>query len=307
LRAALTDVRPFFEQAAAAARDEKCPVGERAAAARLLGYGPFAVAAAPLQQLLAPQGPSVLQLAAVRALALQDDPKAAGLLLGPWTGYSPVLRREVLEALFARPERVAALLTAIEEKKVLPSQVEPARLEQLRKYPDAGLRQRAQALLAGQGSPDRRKVLEEYRAALDLSGDPVRGKELFKKTCSTCHRLENVGIEVGPDLLSALRNKARAQLLTDILDPSREVDPRYLNYLVTDKAGRTYTGMIAAETASSITLRRAEKAEDTILRSNIDTIEATAKSLMPDGLEMQLGKQDVADVIAYLQRVAAAK
>jgi putative heme-binding domain-containing protein len=76
---------------------------------------------------------------------------------------------------------------------------------------------------------------------------------------------------------------------------------------VTTKAGRTFSGMIAAETASSITLRRAEKAEDTILRSQIDDIQATAKSVMPDGLEMQLTKQDVADVIAYLQTVATAK
>jgi len=129
----------------------------------------------------------------------------------------------------------------------------------------------------------------------------------FKKTCSTCHRLENEGVEVGPDLLSALRNKSKEQLLSDMLDPSREVDPRYINYVVNTKAGRTFSGMIAAETASSVTLRRAEKAEDTILRSQIEDILATPKSLMPEGLEMQLTKQDAADVIAYLQSVSMGK
>ena len=114
-------------------------------------------------------------------------------------------------------------------------------------------------------------------------------------------------MEVGPDLLSALRNKSREALLIDILDPSREVDPRYINYVVSTKAGRVFTGMIAAETASSVTLRRAEKAEDTLLRSQIDEIQATAKSVMPEGLEQQLTKQDVADVIAYLQAVAVPK
>ena len=73
---------------------------------------------------------------------------------------------------------------------------------------------------------------------------------------------------------------------------------------MTSKAGRVFTGMIAAETASSITLRRAERAEDTILRSQIDEIQATAKSVMPEGLETQLSKQDVADLITYLQAVA---
>src|SRR5262249_62038996 len=131
----------------------------------------------------------------------------------------------------------------------------------------------AKAAGAGLTSSDRRKVLDEYRIALDLNGDAGRGKAVFKKTCATCHRLENEGVEVGPDLLSALRNKTREGLLVDLLDPSREVDPRYINYLVTDKAGRVFTGMIAAETASSITLRRAEKAEDTLLRSQIDDIQ----------------------------------
>ena len=135
----------------------------------------------------------------------------------------------------------------------------------------------------------------------------MRGKVLFKKTCATCHRLENEGFEVGPDLLSALRNKSPEQLLTDILDPSREVDSRYLNYVVFTKRGQVVTGMITADTSASITLRRGEKAEDTILRGQIETIETTAKSLMPEGLEMQLSKQDLADVIAYLQSVAAPK
>src|SRR4029077_319466 len=116
-----------------------------------------------------------------------------------------------------------------------------------------------------------------------------------------------VGTEVGPDLLSALRNKSREALLTDILDPSREVDSRYINYVIESKTGRVFTGMIAAETASSITLRRAEKAEDTILRSQIEEIQATAKSLMPENLETQLSKQEVADLIAYLQSAATPK
>src|SRR5262249_46955135 len=122
--------------------------------------------------------------------------------------------------------------------------------------------------------------------------------------CATCHRLENEGVEVGPDLLSALKNKVKDTLLIDILDPSREVDPRYLNYTVLTKNGRTLTGLVASETASSLVLRRAEKAEDTLLRSEIDEIKSSGKSLMPEGLEKQMDDQQLADVIAYLLAVA---
>jgi putative membrane-bound dehydrogenase-like protein len=307
LKDAVEQARPFFKRAAAVAQDGKRPVGERIAAANLLAAGPFATAAPPLQDLLGPQNPSELQLAAVRALSAHDHAEVAGLLLAGWGAYSPALRREVLEALFARTDRVARLLDAIEHKKVQAGQLEPFRVQQLRKHRDVRLRQRAEVLLAGQAAPERQKIVADYRSALDLKADAARGKALFKKTCATCHRLENEGVEVGPDLLSALRNKTPETLLVDILDPSREVDPRFINYVVTTKAGRLLTGMIAAETASSLTLRRAEKAEDTVLRSEIEEIQATAKSVMPEGLEMQLSKQDVADVIAYLQSVAAPK
>ncbi len=308
LKEVVDKARPLFAQAAGRVQDEKISIDERVSAARLLAFAPFAIAAEPLRASLQPQNAVGLQLAAVRALANQSDSTGAvDILLSRWTGYSPAVQREVLEALLARPDRLSRLLDAIEQKKVLPAQLEPARLEQIRKYPNALLRQRALKLLAGQAAPDRKQVLDNYQTVLQLQPDIGKGKTVFKRVCSTCHRLENEGVEVGPDLLSALRNKTPDNLLVDILDPSREVDPRFLNYQVTTKAGRVFTGMIAAETASSITLRRAEKAEDTVLRSQIDQIQATAKSVMPDGLEMQLSKQDVADVIAYLLSVAAPK
>jgi putative membrane-bound dehydrogenase-like protein len=303
-RAALEEVRPLFENAAATARNGQATLGERVSAARLLAYGPPTLALETLKVLVDPQAPPQLQLAAVRALSLQVHPNVAAELLAQWKTYSPTLRREVIEALFAREDRLGQLLDAMADNRVPPGQLEPARLDRLRKHPNQKLRERGRAILGRLGVSDRRNVLAAYRPALDLPADSVRGKAVFKKTCATCHRLENEGTEVGPDLLSALRNKTRETLLTDILDPSREVDPRYVDYIVTTKAGRVFTGMIAAETASSITLRRAEKAEDVLLRADVDTMQATAKSLMPEGLEMQLTKQHVADLIAYLQSVA---
>jgi putative membrane-bound dehydrogenase-like protein len=307
LRQVIEQTRPLFTRAAETVQEEKRPIEERLAAVRLLSFAPFATAADPLRELLQPQHPAGLQMAAVRALANHADSAVADILLARWSGYSPALRREVLEALLARPDRLSRLLDAIDQNKVLPGQLEPARLEQMRRYPDAKLRQRALKLLSGQTTADRKKVLDDYQGALRLKPDIPKGKMVFKTVCSTCHRLENEGVEVGPDLLSALRNKSPDTLLVDILDPSREVDPRFLNYQVTTKAGRVFTGMVAAETASSITLRRAEKAEDTILRSQIEEIQATAKSVMPEGLETQLNKQDVADVIGYLLSVIAHK
>ncbi len=303
----MSKARVLFEQAAVTARDSKAATADRETAARLLASGPFALLQGAAAEMLAPQAPAELQHAAIRALAAQAHPRVADMLLEGWAGYSPTVRREALEALLARTDRLNKLLDAVERKKVLPIHVEPQRIELLRKHPDATIRQRALALFAGALTPARQKVVKDYQAALDLKADLARGKAIFAKSCATCHRLENVGMEVGPDLLSALRNKSPEQLVIDIFDPSREVDPRYLNYQVTDKRGRSYTGLIAAETGGSITLRRGDKQEDTVLRTQIEEITATGKSLMPDGLEMQLSKQDLADLVAYLQGVSRPK
>ena len=303
LQQAVAAVKPLFAEAGERARSEKQTAEDRAAAARILGFAPFALASKVLPELLAPQQPQELQLAAVRALSQHVQAKVAGLVLESWSSYSPVVRREVLEAVFSRPDRVKVLLDHIEQKKVVAGQLEPARLDQLRKLPDVKLRARATKLLAGAVTPARAKVVEDYQPALELKGNPVIGKAIFKKTCATCHRLENEGIEVGADLQSILPNKRPETLLIDVLDPSREVDPRYIEYLVTLKSGKVLSGLISSETATSVTLRRAEKAEDTILRSQIDEIRATAKSLMPEGLEMQMNRQEFADLVAYLMTI----
>ena len=127
LKAAIEDARPLFTHAALIAREEKRPIVDRTTAVRLLGYGPFSAVKPALEELLAPQQPGEIQLAAVRALSAHHQPQVAAVLLKSWNSYSPSVRREVLEALFARPQRLDQLLTAIAAKKVLAGQVEPVR------------------------------------------------------------------------------------------------------------------------------------------------------------------------------------
>src|SRR5207249_7359978 len=104
---------------------------------------------------------------------------------------------------------------------------------------------------------DRKMVVEKYQIALAVGGEAKRGMEVFKKNCATCHRVAGIGIDVGPDIADT-RTKSESALLVDILNPNQAVDNNYINYLVTTKSGRTLTGLLAVETASSLTLKRAE-------------------------------------------------
>ena len=104
---------------------------------------------------------------------------------------------------------------------------------------------------------------------------------------------------IGPDL-SGVNNKTREELLTHILDPSFEIAPNYTNYIVVDTRGRVRDGLLIGETAVSVTLR-GEQQDAVILRDNIEEMRASQISLMPDGLEEDMSRQDLADVIAYLR------
>src|SRR5262249_10832252 len=146
---------------------------------------------------------------------------------------------------------------------------------------------------------DRRKVLDAYRAALKQPGDRARGKAVFLKNCASCHRLHGDGHEVGPDL-AALASKSAEYLLTEILDPNRNVATRYVAYVATTHDGRTFTGILASETATGIVLRGQEGREHTLLRTELEKLYSTGKSLMPEGLEKTITQPEMADLLAYL-------
>ena len=122
---------------------------------------------------------------------------------------------------------------------------------------------------------------------------------MFQKICAACHRLDNFGHEIGPSLAS-FRTRGPEAILVNVLDPNREVNPQYVNYLLVTADGRSVTGMIASETANSVTLRRAENATDTVERVDIEELRSSGLSIMPEGLEKQIDPAAMADLLAYL-------
>ena len=87
-----------------------------------------------------------------------------------------------------------------------------------------------------------------------------------------------------------------------MLDPNREVEARYTSYSAALKDGRVVTGMIAAETANARTLKRQEGQSDTVLRTELEEMKASGRSLMPEGLENDVTPVELADVFAFIAR-----
>lgn len=148
----------------------------------------------------------------------------------------------------------------------------------------------------------RADVVTQYQPALKLSGDAGRGDKIYERECTACHRLAERGFQIGPNL-ALTRNRTPEQMLVHILDPNRDVQPAFMQYVVIDRDGRTLSGIVTEETANSITLGREKGVVETILKNNLDEIRSTSRSLMPDGFEKTIDPQAMADLIAFLQSV----
>jgi putative membrane-bound dehydrogenase-like protein len=294
-------VRRALDRARTTAADPKAGEAERLSATRVLGLDVAGRDAdlAALGKLLAPQHSPALQSAALVALGRIADERVAAALTARWKSYSPALRPQVLDRLLSRDAWLRHLLAAIAKNDVPAAHIDAGRRQRLLAHKDAQVRARAAKVFAGAADPDRRKVLDAYRAALKQPGDRARGKAVFLKNCAACHRLHGDGHEVGPDL-AALANKSAEYLLTEILDPNRNVDTRYVDYIATTHDGRTFTGILASETATGIVLRGQEGREQTLLRTELESLHSTGKSLMPEGLEKTITQQEMADMLAYL-------
>ena len=188
----------------------------------------------------------------------------------------------------------------LEAKRIKPGDFDAPRTRQLVNHGRPEIRERARKLLQDNLPADRKLVLEKYREALKLTGDALRGKEVFQKNCATCHRVAGIGVEVGPSIADTL-GKTPEALLTDVLNPNQAIDNNFINYTVTTKSGKVLTGIIVAETASSITLKRAENQGDVVLRQDLEDIQSTGISLMPEGVEKTINLQEMADLLHFLK------
>ena len=229
-------------------------------------------------------------------LAEYKDATIAPWIITGWNGYLPAVRTRAIRLLLSRDEWAEAYLTAVENKQASVAEIEATGRAQLLEHRNDSIRRIAKKLFSN--SP-RDSVIADYRSVLQQTGDSSRGELVYKRECSGCHHIRDMGYEVGPDLASSPSRNPEA-LLINILDPNRTVDPAFLQYLIVDKSGRSYSGKIVTETATSITLTSGKGVQDTVLRTNIDEIISSGRSLMPEGFEKTISKAEMADLITFL-------
>lgn len=245
------------------------------------------------------RGAVLERLRHVRATAVATS------LFARWPACPPSVRREIVPLLMAREDWTIELLGALESGTVSVAEVPLAVQQRLLKHENSALRERSEKFLAAHKPARRADVLAKYQGVTDLKGAPELGAAVFDKNCSTCHALRGHGNAVGPNL-GEFAGKSVSDFLVAILDPNAAINPNFLAYNIETRDGRSLSGIVRGETASSLTLVQGGGLAERILRGDLLDVRASQLSLMPEGLEQAMTPQELADLIAWVKNSAPA-
>ncbi len=256
-----------------------------------------------LKQLKDIRVPVEEHLAAVVELSVEVDLRVTKGLLETLKSSTPRVRDAILSAIFARRERIDALVSALESKTVPTSWLSAVQRTTLLSDTDASIRERAAQLMQSDPSTgkERQKLFERYSSALAEPRDAVRGQQVFREKCGNCHQAHGIGFAVGPDL-SAEFQRAEETILKDVLTPSDSISAGYVTYSLLTTSGRVVSGLLGFETPTSLTVRQAENKQEIILRKDLEELRAMPVSMMPDDLHKSVSPKDLADLLGWLRQ-----
>jgi putative membrane-bound dehydrogenase-like protein len=298
----ITALNNFVDKALDLAGKQTESTRLRISATALLGYTDFERSHSALQKMMIPSTPPELLLEAISAFTRLDDPRGAAILLEKkaWSAYTPRVKSAAVAAVISKPSFINELFLAIEKGSIGGAELSSADRMRLISDKNVQISDRAKLLFKELEGGDRMTVYQEYKKALTAQVDAKLGKAVFQKACSACHTYQNVGGKVGPDL-TGVKNQPADALLLHILVPNYEVLPAYQSISISTNDGRSFSGWLVSENENSLTLRTTFGTDESILRRNISSLSNSGLSLMPDGLEQSISKDEMAKLIAYLK------
>jgi putative membrane-bound dehydrogenase-like protein len=289
---------PLQRDALGVAADRTVGINERVSALQLIGMMATKDLSPALLNLLTPGEPQRVQTEVVSALGRSPSPSVADELLARWPSLTPQVREEASRVLLARADRALRMLEAVRSGRMRPTDLSVAQQAALRRHADSRVSQLAATVLQREAG-DRHKVVQDYLPALELSADAGRGRQVFLMACQSCHRLGGDGFEVGPDL-ATVKNGGKEKLLTSILDPNRDVDPRFTFFKFETTDAGLLVGTIVDEAPGGLRIKQVYGVETSIARTSLISIQSLGQSMMPENLEQTLTRQNIADLLEYI-------
>ena len=256
------------------------------------------------QELSQPSQPESIRAAALKLMGRFADSRSTSLLVINYPQLSSELQTAARNVLFARPDSAMAFLQAVENGHISPATVPVDQLRLVALHNNAQISTLVQKHWGSiqAGTPEQ-KLAEIRRITNDLNagaGNAAAGRQLFEKHCANCHQLFSVGREIGPDLTRANRND-RSFLLVSMVDPSAQIRREYLSYVAVTTDGRIVNGLLINESAASVTILQANNERIVIPRSELEELNASAVSMMPENILRGLQPQQLRDLVQFLQ------
>ncbi|MBN8601649.1 MAG: c-type cytochrome [Planctomycetes bacterium] len=246
-----------------------------------------------------------LGVTALDALSIVGNDDDAKRIIDSFNNLHPAAKEAAIRLLAARKNNADLLLQALSENKIARDNIQATTLRQLQVLGDEAWNKRIVALFPESNSltEDKRQrmvALHEMLSKSDNStGNAARGRKLFDASCAKCHRLFGAGGQVGPELTGSQRSNLH-YLIENIVEPSAQLADTYRLSIIRLDDGRVLMGVVLQKNEQTLSLQTAEE-KVTLPVGEIEEMQQTTKSLMPEGLLDQLNEQQIRDLFAYLQ------
>jgi len=248
--------------------------------------------------------PLKIQEQALLQLSKYKDKEIGDKVISVWNELSPSTRRYASDLLLYTDVHHDALLTALEDKKINIGEMN-FDLERRRILiawtDDVAIKNRAKKLFSDEEIVSRKEVMEKMRPALALNGNPNNGQEVFQAICSNCHKYGNIGNEVGP-VLTEINRKSKESIMHGIVDPNAAVNTQYISHRVETNDGTIHIGIVDTENDQFIAIKKMGGEKVTIQKKDMKKMNSMGTSLMMEGLEGSMTHQEMADLLAFLQK-----
>lgn len=258
-----------------------------------------------IARILGSPASAALQQRAIEELGGINDADTGAILAAAYPKLDPKLQDVAFAQLLKRPEWTRTLISQFESGAVTLTTFGPIALDKLRNHPDRETAKLASATidrLRGPMLQQKDQVIAQLLSVVEQGGDLAKGQQYFNASCAVCHRFNGVGSNLAPEL-TGMGAHPRAELLTHIVDPNREVDPSFAAYNFETKKGEIFQGIIVRENAKAVIVRDAA-GEHELAKEDLASRHEVGRSLMPEGFEA-LGGEVLRDMIAYLQSADA--
>ena len=232
-----------------------------------------------------------------------QDAKLADVILDQYPRLAPEVQPLAIDLMMQREPWARKVLDAVLAGR-LPRGVLNANY--LRKIMDSDDRdaiwavEKAYGTIREQRDPAREMVVAEMGQYLRKHlGDPMAGQRVFRNFCAQCHTIYGQGARIGPDITANGRSTFD-QLLSNVFDPSLVIGPGYQVVTVVTKDGRNLTGLLGEDSEQRVVVKLPGGGEEAVQRNDVKYTRLSKLSMMPEGIETLLSKQDLSDLFAFL-------